>query len=345
MRRRRRRRRRGREALGGAARPQGCPAGLAGAKETRPRPSSPGREAAGARGGAGGGRREALGCGGAGAPGWRAREAGARAARGWRREQAERKPGQGQRGKRQGADEIQEEEEVDEDEAGPPAGSGGGGGGGREKRLAGSWEDWAVKRKREKGWLCRRGAGRAAELTLVARPRPQAPAPRFGGWLQRGSGREALAFMRILLGGRLHLSPVYLPPPAPVPPPAAARPPAAPPCSVDQPADPGKKEWRTNEGPGPAGGCPRGPPLRADEMRGRVGDLKEGEAGASCPVPWGLWKGLEEGHGTGPPLGDAHGAVRPLLRGTRPGEGWKRNGWVCGQGSLGRPHSRRADPE
>lgn len=192
----RRRRRRGREALGGAARPQGCPAGLAGAKETRPRPSSPGREAAGARGGAGGSRREALGCGGAGAPGWRAREAGAGAARGWRREQAERKPGQGQRGKRQGADEIQEEEEVDEDEAGPPAGSGGGGGGGREKRLAGSWEDWAVKRKREKGWLCRRGAGRAAELTLVARPRPQAPAPRFGGWLQRGSGREALAFMR-----------------------------------------------------------------------------------------------------------------------------------------------------
>lgn len=52
---------------------------------------------------------------------------------GWRREQAERKPGQGQRGKRQGADEIQE---VDEGEAGPPAGSGGGGGG--KKRLAGS---------------------------------------------------------------------------------------------------------------------------------------------------------------------------------------------------------------
>lgn len=105
----------------------------------RPRPSSPGQEAEGAGRGAGGGRQEdAWGCRARG-PGERARETGTRAAPGWRREQAERKPGQGQRGKRQGADEIQEEEEVDEDEAGPPAGSGGGGGGGgREKRLAGS---------------------------------------------------------------------------------------------------------------------------------------------------------------------------------------------------------------
>lgn len=126
------------EALGPAAQPQRCPVGLAGPEEVQLHPSSPGQEAGAARRDAGGGRRDALRCK-AGAPGWRAQEAGTRVAPGWRREQAERRPGQGQRGKRQGADEIQEEEEVDEDEAGPPAGSGGGGGsGGREKRLAGS---------------------------------------------------------------------------------------------------------------------------------------------------------------------------------------------------------------
>ena len=124
-------RRRGGEVLGQAAQPQRCPAGWAGTEEAQRHACSPGQEAGAARRGVGGGRQGVLRCE-AGAPG-------TRVAPGWRREQAERKPGQGQRGKRQGADEIQEEEEVDEDEAGPPAGSGGrGGGGGREKRLAGS---------------------------------------------------------------------------------------------------------------------------------------------------------------------------------------------------------------
>lgn len=124
-------RRRGGEALGQAAQPQRCPAGWAGAGAAQRHARSPGQDAGAARRGVGGGRQGALRCE-AGAPG-------TRVAPGWRREQAEREPGQGQRGKRQGADEIQEEEEVDEDEAGPPAGSGGGGGGGgREKRLAGS---------------------------------------------------------------------------------------------------------------------------------------------------------------------------------------------------------------
>lgn len=120
------RKRRERRRWGGRP-PQRCPAGWAGPAEVQAHPSSPGREPGAASGGVGGGRQDAL-RGRAGAP------------PGWRREQAERKPGQGQRGKRQGADEIQEEEEVHEDEAGPPAGSGGGGGGGggREKRLAGS---------------------------------------------------------------------------------------------------------------------------------------------------------------------------------------------------------------
>lgn len=129
----------GKSGARGQGQPQRCPAGLEDIEQMRPRPSSPGQEAEGAGRGAGGGRQEdAWGCRARG-PGERARETGTRAAPGWRREQAERKPGQGQRGKRQGADEIQEEEEVDEDEAGPPAGSGGGGGGGgREKRLAGS---------------------------------------------------------------------------------------------------------------------------------------------------------------------------------------------------------------
>lgn len=122
----------------GQGQPQRCSAGLEDIEQMRPRPSSPGQEAGGAGRGEGGGRQDAWGCRARG-PGERARETGTRVAPGWRREQAERKPGQGQRGKRQGADEIQEEEEVDEDEAGPPAGSGGGGGGGgREKRLAGS---------------------------------------------------------------------------------------------------------------------------------------------------------------------------------------------------------------
>lgn len=122
----------------GQGQPQRCSAGLEDIEQMRPRPSSPGQEAGGAGWDEGGGRQDAWGCRTRG-PGERARETGTRAAPGWRREQAERKPGQGQRGKRQGADEIQEEEEVDEDEAGPPAGSGGGGGGGgREKRLAGS---------------------------------------------------------------------------------------------------------------------------------------------------------------------------------------------------------------
>lgn len=123
---------------GGVAQPQRCPVGPVGPEEVQGHPSSPGWEAGAARRGAGGGRQDALRCR-AGAPRWRARGTGTRVAPGWRCEQAERKPGQGQRGKRQGADEIQEEEEVHEDEAGPPAGSGGGaGGGGREKRLAGS---------------------------------------------------------------------------------------------------------------------------------------------------------------------------------------------------------------
>lgn len=85
--------------------PQRWPVGLAGTEEGQLRPSSLGREAGGAGRGAGDSRQDAPGCR-TRAPGWRAREAGTRAAPGWRCEQAERKPGQEQRGKRQGADEI-----------------------------------------------------------------------------------------------------------------------------------------------------------------------------------------------------------------------------------------------
>lgn len=158
-----------------------------------------------------------------------------------------------------------------------------------------------------------------------ANPGGPPPPPSQGPGSAAGSSsgeRLRLLLAIILLGGWLHLSPVYLPPPAPLPPPppppppAAAPPPAAPPRSVNQPADPGKKERRTNQG---ARACWRLSPRAPISGQGEGGPPGEGERYGHRS--WGILSRSP---------GDAWEGSGETSRGWGPAEDARRSAWLLG---------------